>query len=190
MTVNQKHFMEDQERIKYLVDNKLIYGLGISLTDPSTVFIDRVKQYPNAVIHVIAGLVGIDDLKALASNNLKILILGYKQFRRGQILYNQESSIIEKRINILKENLKEVLSWFEVVSFDNLAIKQLDPSRLLSKEKYDEFFMGNDGEFTMYIDCVNETYSISSVSPLSERFPLTDDIKKMFKHLNNLKGRL
>jgi len=56
ITVNQKHFEQKQELIKRLVDEKLIYGLGISLVNPSDRFISLVKQYPNAVIHVINGI--------------------------------------------------------------------------------------------------------------------------------------
>lgn len=187
MTVNQVHFMKDLETIKYLVDNKLIYGLGISLVAPTSEFINEVKKFPNAVIHVIAGIVSLEELRILAHKDLKILILGYKQFRRGEALYEKIGSKIEEKINIIKHYLKPITNWFKVVSFDNLAIKQLEPSRILSKEEYDEFYMGNDGEFTMYIDCVNKTYSVSSTSPLDQRYPIKDDIKEMFNHLKEEK---
>jgi hypothetical protein len=69
---------------------------------------------------------------------------------------------------------------FNVVSFDNLALKQLEVKRLLSEEEWEQFYMGDDGGFTMYIDCVNRQFGRSSTAPLSERYPIIDDIKDMF----------
>ena len=179
MTINQVHFLKNIDQVQYLVDNKLIYGLGISLTNPTDEFIEQVQKFPNAVIHVIAGIVYIEDLRKLANKNLKILLLGYKQFRRGEVLYSHEAAVIEKKIQIIEEDLKEIVSWFDVVSFDNLAIKQLNPKRILTDEEYDEFFMGEDGFATMYVDCVNEEFAVSSTS--KERFPIKDNIKDMFE---------
>jgi hypothetical protein len=179
MTINQTHFMKDYDVVKALVEEKLIYGLGVSLTNPSAEFIERIKEFPNAVIHVIAGLVSISDLEKLSNKGLKILILGYKQFRRGADLYSRIGSDIEERIQTLKVELAEVLNMFKVVSFDNLAIKQLDPSRLLTKEEYDEFFMGEDGFATMYIDLVKKEFARSSTS--TDRYPLMDNITDMFE---------
>ena len=73
MTVNQIHFEKEFDRIKKLVDNKLIYGLGISLMKITPDFIEKVKQIKTAVIHVINGIVTVDQLKLLSKNNLKIL---------------------------------------------------------------------------------------------------------------------
>ena len=68
--------------------------------------------------------------------------------------------------------------WFKCISFDNLAIKQLEPNRLMSDEDYEEFYMGDDGSFTMYVDAVNRQFAQSSVS--TNRYPLMEDIKDMF----------
>ena len=76
ITVNQIHFEQKQDLIKRLVDGKLIYGLGISLVNPTEKFISLVKQYPNAVIYVINGILKPSDIEALGNNNLKMLILG------------------------------------------------------------------------------------------------------------------
>ena len=83
MTVNQIHFEREQEFIHQLVNDKLIYGLGISLKYPSGNFIELVKKYPNAVIHTINGITTLEDYKMLADLNLKVLILGYKELQRG-----------------------------------------------------------------------------------------------------------
>lgn len=182
MTVNQVHFMHNIDLLKELTDKKLIYGLGISyIGGRHKNCIDAIKQFPNAVVHVINGIVHMDSLEALAYNDLKILVLGYKEFRRGKTLYDECGS----QINYLKAQFYDLLpkmvnnGWFKCISFDNLAIKQLEPKRLMSEEDYKSFFMGMDGEYTMYVDSVNRQFAKSSVS--TERYDLMDDIADMFK---------
>ena len=181
MTVNQVHFMDNLDLIQDLVDRELIYGIGISLLSPNGKFMSAVSRFPNAVIHVINGIVPLIYLQELANKGFKILILGYKEFRRGDALYANEHEVIESHKRTLYKNLSTIINdnWFNVVSFDNLAIKQLDPKRLMSEEKWSEFFMGSDGQFTMYVDLVNQEFAQSSVS--TERYPIMDDIKDMFE---------
>lgn len=183
MTVNQFHFMKNRNFLKDLAEQKLIYGLGISLTHITDEFIEVVKEFPNAVIHVINGIVHPIQLEALANKGLKILILGYKEFRRGEIMYQHQSGAIEALKKMLYDKLPQIIkdNWFDVVSFDNLAIKQLDAQRLMSAEDWDQFYMGDDGSATMYVDMVNREFAKSSTS--TERYPLEDDIKTMFEKI-------
>lgn len=185
MTVNQMHFMQNIDLLKELTDNKLIYGLGISyIGGRHSNCIEAIKQFPNAVVHVINGIVHMDGLEALANNDLKILVLGYKEFRRGKTLYDECGS----QINYLKAQFYDMLpkivndGWFKCISFDNLAIKQLEPKRLMSDKDYKEFYMGDDGSFSLYVDSVKREFAKSSVSV--ERFPMMDDIADMFKKVN------
>ena len=183
MTVNQIHFEKHQDMIRNLVDNGLIYGLGISLNKPTEEFISLIKQYPNAVIHVINGILSASDVRILADNNLKILILGYKQLRRGSDWYSKDcENIIRKQI-WLKNNLEEMIKHFEVVSFDNLAITQLNVKRLMSEEDWEEFYMGDDSEFTYFIDLVEGKFSKNSISPLNERYDILDSVDEMFEKI-------
>lgn len=181
MTVNQLHFMQNIDLLKELTDNKLIYGLGISyIGGRHENCINAIKQFPNAVVHVINGIVHMDSLEALAHNDLKILVLGYKEFRRGKALYDECGS----QINYLKAQFYDLLpkivndGWFKCISFDNLAIKQLEPKRLMSEKDYSQFYLGDDGFASMYIDAVNQEFAQSSVS--TDRYPLMEDIKDMF----------
>lgn len=193
-TIRQEHFMQNLDFIRKLRDEELIYGLGISLSDPwQDGFVDAVKEFPNAVIHVINGIVTMQDLEQLRYYGLKILILGYKEFRRGEKLY--ENADAREHIDGLKQDLYNYLpeivdhGWFDVVSFDNLAIKQLNPQRMMSKEAWDEMYMGDDnadGRLTsasMYVDMVKRTFSANSCSDENERFPLMDNIVDMFQFL-------
>lgn len=180
LTVNQHTFMKNIELLKKLSDDRLIYGLGVSLTDPNQEFIDVIKQFPNAVIHVINGVCEKWELKKLAGNDLKILILGYKTFGRGIDYYNYHNNIAEYNKDTLYNALPDIINdeWFDVVSFDNLALEQLDVKRLMSEDEWSKFYMGNDGKFSMYIDMVDGMFYKNSMS--ENGYELTDDIVYMF----------
>lgn len=178
MTVNQIHFERCQDMIRDLVDKGLIFGLGISLKNPTSEFIELVKQYPNAVIHTINGILSPTDVEMLSGHNLKMLILGYKQLRRGVDWYDTDHENIVVKQMWLKENLDSILSKFNVVSFDNLAINQLDVKRLMSEEEWQEFYMGDDSEFTFYLDLVEGTFGKNSLA--TTRYTITDSIDDMF----------
>lgn len=186
MTVNQIHFEKKQELIKKLVDEKLIYGLGVSLVNPTKHFIELIKQYPNAVIHVINGVLKPLDVKALENNNLKMLILGYKHLRRGNEYFEEEQNDIEVKQQWLYENLEDIIQKFKVVSFDNLAIEQLNVKRLLTQEEWDEFYMGDDGKVTYYVDMVERKFAQSSTAPFDKRYDLLDSVDDMFHVITNL----
>lgn len=184
MTVNQIHFEKHFNVIKEWIDEGLIYGLGVSLKEPTDKFINMITQFPNAVIHVINGVVSVHDLSILAGHNLKVLILGYKNLRRGESYYEQNDDIV----NALQEDLNKYLfpeiidkSWFKVVSFDNLAIKQLHVQEHLPKEQWEEFYMGDDGNYTFYIDMVDGTFGKNSLA--TERYPIMDSIDEMFQKI-------
>lgn len=184
MTVNQIHFEKNIDLLKDLIEKKLIYGLGISLVNINDKFIAYLKDFPNAVIHVINGMTADPmSLINLAHRDFKILILGYKEFRRGIDYYEKEKEIIELKkanlFNMLPIIIKD--KWFEVVSFDNLAVQQLEAKRLMSEEDWNQFYMGDDGSATMYIDMVKKEFAKSSTS--TERYPLEDDIKTMFEKI-------
>lgn len=181
ITVNQIHFEKKHELIKKLVDEKLIYGLGVSLVNPTKHFIELIKQYPNAVIHVINGVLKPLDVKALENNNLKMLILGYKHLRRGNEYFEEEQNDIETKQQWLYENLEDIIQKFQVVSFDNLAIEQLDVKRLLTQEEWDEFYMGDDGKVTYYVDMIERKFAQSSTAPFDKRYDLLDSVDDMFK---------
>lgn len=178
ITVNQKHFMEKQDFVKSLVDRGLISGLGVSLVDPNKEFIDTLVKYPNAVLHVINGVHSATDLDQLRGKGIKILILGYKVLRRGESFYDSFEDVIEQSKISIKEDLPNLINDFNVVSFDNLAIRQLGIKEFLTDEEWDEFYMGNDGFVTYFVDGVNEEFASSSTSMI--RHKLLDSIDDMF----------
>ena len=184
MTVNQVHFMKNWALLKFLCEEKLIYGLCVSLVDPSDEFISKIKEFPNAVIHIINGIVTKEQLDKLANKDLKVLILGYKNFRRGVSYLDNNRVKVEMNKMMLYDYLSDMLKEFKVVSFDNLALEQLEVKRLLTEKEWNEFYMGNDCKFTMYIDLVKNQFALCSVA--EERFDLLDDIKPMFEKVKSL----
>lgn len=193
ITVNQTHFIKNYDRIKNWVDNRFIYGVGVSFNKPSNRLIELLQTIPNSVLHVIAGIVDISDLNFMANSNLKILILGYKQVQRGKDLYNNISmrNMINYRIDVLKNYIKHIIKdkWFNVVSFDNLAIKQLDIKNILSEDQWNEFYMGDDGQdgeqtsASMFVDMVERKFAKNSCAPDNKRYDLLDNVEDMYKFL-------
>ena len=166
-TINQNHFMNPfmQSLVKQLVDTNLIKGIGISLTDPTQKdFINMVKRYPNAVIHVIAGVTSPEDIDYLKGHDLKLLILGYKKLERGKKYYDHSSIIVEDNIKWLESDLEGIINGFKVVSFDNLAIEQLHLKDKLSEKEWEMFYGGDDGTVTFFIDLVKGVFARSSLS--------------------------
>ena len=184
LTVNQIHFERHYNFIKELLNKKLIWGLGISLREPTDAFINLVKTIPNAVIHTINGILTENDLDRLANHDLKILILGYKTTGRGLEYRSNNLGELMKNTTYLGLMLPVIVKegWFKNLSFDNLAIKQLDVKRLMSEEEWERFYMGDDGTFTFYIDLVNQTFSKNSVIAKIKSIPINGmTIDEMFE---------
>lgn len=185
LTVNQVHFGKQQDIIKDLVERKLIYGLGISLVDPTDDFLEMVGRYPNAVIHVINGLVTKDIIQRMYDRNIKLLVLGYKKFGRGADYYSMNHEFIDGNIAWLRDNVKDVMERVRVMSFDNLALDQLDMKSVLTPEQWESFYMGDDGTSTFYIDLVEERFAKNSTTSHLDRLPLEDSVDTMFRKIKN-----
>lgn len=181
LTVHLNHFEQYYELIKYYVDNHLLYGIGISVNDNiNEKQIKMIEDMPNAVVHVIAGVVRYSTLMKLANHNIKLLILGYKTFGRGEKYFDELSDTIRGNIDYMYKHMYELRDWFPLISFDNLAIEQLNVKELVSPDEWEKTYMGNDGQYTMYVDLVNNKFAVSSVS---RRLPIGEetDIKKLFE---------
>lgn len=178
LTVNQKHLIENIEYIQSLIDNNLIYGLGVSLFTYDEKVIEFAQKNHNVVFHIICGVIDENLLKQLYNKNLKLLFLGYKKYGRGQNYFNES---IQNKIDSLENDIEELAKNFSVVSFDNLALKQLKIKEKVSQLVWDSNFMGTDGQFTMYVDLVEKKFSKSSTS--NKRFDLLNNIEEMFKSI-------
>ena len=184
ITLNQKHFEDNMDLVEKLVYEKLVYGLGISLENPTIEFIEKVKRFPNAVIHVINGIVDPIMIINMLNQDLKILILGYKNLRRGSQFLDKWQERITKNQDWLKEELPDLIDKFKVVSFDNLAIEQLGIKERWSEfsdKPWDEFYAGDDGTNTYYIDMVERKFAKGSTVDFDKRYDLLDNVDDMFE---------
>ena len=161
ITANAFHLNKYGHTITYLRDKELIKGLGISIQHG---FIEDAMNYvdKNTVIHVIAGVHHLSTVKNYFKGK-KILVLGYKRHGRGLPSYELNEPEIE--LNLAKWRYW-VTSLFKhsSVSFDNLALKQLNIKDKLTPEYWEEHYMGDDGKFTMYVDAVKDQYAVSSTA--------------------------
>lgn len=183
ITLHQQHVYENIETIQFLIKNDLIKGLGISFSGnlDQLDYILKTLCYDNIVVHVINGIITIKELQAMSRFKIvpKLLILGYKTFGRGIEFRKTHNDSITKNQSDLNNNILKILLNFPVVSFDNLALEQIDLSNVITPEEYERFYMGDDGQHTMYMDLVEEVFAKNSRSNV--RYYLKDDIDTMFK---------
>lgn len=186
ITVHQKQFIDNIKFITELSDKKLIHGLGVSFSKYDENFINELKNFPNAVIHIINGIIKVDDLYKIMGNNFKILILGYKNIRRGSnYLTKFNENIVDNQEKLYNE-LPKIINekWFNVLSFDNLAITQLDVKRLMNENEWNEFYMGDDGKYTFYINMVDGIFARNSLCKTTHEIG-NKTIDEMFNMVKN-----
>lgn len=175
ITINQIHLSKQKDLIQKLIDEQLVHGVGISIN--KDLFIDEILDFlaknSNCIIHVIAGIVSKKILEKLYDKDVKLLILGYKHFGRGERYFSNKH---EDNLQYLEKNIMDISSRFSVVSFDNASLRQLKMRYKVAN--YESLYMGDDGEFTMYIDLVKKEFALSSTT--YERYKLTNDIIDMF----------
>jgi len=178
LTINQGHIKRDILRLASVIEKNYIKGLGISYRSELKFDIPKyILEYSNTVFHVISGIDTYQDIEDLSTKGVKkILILGEKDFG-----FNQG------KVNLTSKTHKEWYWWvhklfskFEVVSFDNLALEQLNIKRFFTNENWEVF---NNGEHSFYINAVNQYFSPSSRNPNKTSWDnLT--IQDYFKELN------
>lgn len=183
--------------IKKLQEEGLLHGIGISVS--SVLLFKEVQkavavysQLRNVVFHVIVGLFDNDIydmlsmLKDLGGDGvaMRTLFLGYKNLRRSPLAKEYKhkyATSINSNTTWLKNHIKTIMEEIDVVAFDNLAIKQLDMRKIVNDSEWNRDYMGDDGEFTMYVDLVSKTYAVSShhtPMPLEGK-----DIPRMFQRV-------
>ena len=189
ITVNQKHLQKYVGLIKTLD----LAGIGVSLTDPSNkkdmCLIDELGS--NIVIHTIAGVLTPKDYSVLRDR--KVLILGYKDIRRGHDNLSKHTAEIQANIEQLKKDLPMIAKNARAVSFDCLALKQLNPKECfgMTDEEFANIYQGDDYEMfdkdgnltvgTMFIDAVKMEIARSSTAPMDKRYKFTgsEDIREL-----------
>lgn len=179
ITLHLSHFEEAATKVKYWHNAGLVHGVGISVNQmPTDYQLSLLRENSDFVVHTIAGIVPLEVLEKMYSCGLKLLILGYKDYGRGH-QYQQLHPEIKAKIAQLEALIPELRDHFKLVSFDNLALSQLHAREYVSEEEWNAYYMGEDGQFTMYLDMCEETYAKSSTSTREPIF--SNNIRDLFK---------
>lgn len=182
ITVHALDFVNYFNDIQYWVDHGWIHGIGVSINSKiNDNFITYLKKFSNLVIHVVAGIVPWETLVKLSNNGLKLLVLGYKDYGRGSTYLKNND--VHANIAQLKDRIGYLYKHFKVVSFDNLALEQLDIRSTVDEDTWNVSYLGEDGSATFFIDAVANTYARSSIS---ERIPIDiPNVDVLFKRIQN-----
>jgi hypothetical protein len=162
LTINQGHLSRDLAMLLLAIDNNLVQGIGISYRSELPFNIPKqLLEYEHVVFNVIIGIDNFNDVTNLSTKGVKrLVVLGMKDF--GNYLNKADYSNNNLQY---KEWIWNISKWFgndapfDNISFDNLAVEQLQMKRLLSTEQYNSFY---NYEFSMYIDAANQIYRPSS----------------------------
>lgn len=115
------------------------------------------------VYHMILGIHPLSQIEKYLLSGKKVLILGYKYVGRGRNNIPQIKDWVQG-IKRFKHRLEFQDDYPETsgMSFDNLAIRQLNLRTSFTTNDWEHFYLGDDGSCSMYIDAVEGTYSESS----------------------------
>lgn len=165
-------------------------ALGISYEES---FHNDIEQFSQeygeqiqVVVHLIAGVHTIEDLQKCLKSFNRVLILGYKQVGRGIAFYKPA---IKNNLSNWQKHIRPYLYCpSKVVSFDNLAVQQLNINSLFTKEVWERIYMGDDGLFSMYLDLVKMEFAESSTAKMRYKIENGLSIQEMFQRIR--KNRL
>lgn len=177
ITINQLVSSIYYEKLSHLIyESDLIQGLGISFRTLNHSLVP--VSYYNTVVHVIAGIDSIQDIKQLPSRGVKkLLVLGEKDFgfNEGKV------DLTTKKHKEWLWQVRDLFDMFEVVSFDNLALEQLKIKRFIPENLWKEMYQH---EHSFYINAVDQYFSPSSRSKEKSNFK---PIREYYNEINQKK---
>ena len=156
ITMNERYILQYGDTgLKQMLP--YVFGLGISYRSLQGCLSlpDWIAEYPHTVIHVINGIDDFDDVKELSVKYHKLLVLGEKDFgfNRGKV------NLDTPEHKQWKSNIMQLTRIFDIVSFDNLGLQQLEIRGKITDEEYKSFYQG---EHSMYINAVEQYFAPSS----------------------------
>ena len=173
VTLHIDHAVQDFTRLKTLRATEFVKGVGLSGAGNFAGIIEQIVPGlidSNTVLHFVAGVDSVQDLRTATYHDYKILILGYKQRGRGKDYYGEK---VENNLHAWRYFLPSLLRMSNLtISFDNLALDQLDVKSRIPEDVWRDSYMGDDGQFSMFVDAVTMEYAASSSE--DKRLPLGD----------------
>lgn len=176
ITMNERYITEFGDTwLKQMLP--YVFGLGISYRSLQGCLLlpDWIADYPHTVIHVINGIDDFDDVKELGVKYRKLLVLGEKDFgfNRGKV------NLDTPQHKQWKTNIMQLTEIFDIVSFDNLGLQQLEIRGKITDEEYKSFYQG---EHSMYINAVEQYFAPSSRTRNNIKHFGETDLRSYFKH--------
>jgi hypothetical protein len=159
VTINQGHLKKWGKQLALMIDEGVVAGVGVSFRPNMAVLDSPIVTLPNTVVHVIAGIDDFDRVSSLADSGVKkLLVLGEKDFgfNKGKVIISSPNHLK------WKWKIHTLFSLFDVVSFDNLALQQLNVKRFFTDKDWATFYQG---EHSFYINAAEGYFSPSSRSP-------------------------
>lgn len=179
ITLNERHLPRYADEIARLCKSKLLYGIGISVFELNDYTLEFAKKHSNAVLHCVCGVTDADKLLAADADGLKLLILGFKTHGRGKRYF---SGSVVRKINYFYKVLPMICDKFDVISYDNLALKQLHIRERVDEITWNETYGGEDGTDNLYVDLVRGVFAMNSRT--DEVFPLLPTAEEMLAFIH------
>ena len=167
LTINQFHLNGELfNKLSTFSSEGVIGGVGISINpNQHNEWLKPLTENNHVVLHAIAGIHSVDEVKKLSEElpAAKILVLGYKYYGNGLNYAQIKGSQIHGK---LLDWSRRVHLFFggATISFDNLALEQLEVKRFFAPEKWEGLYQGDDGTISMYLDLVEKKAAMTSRS--------------------------
>jgi hypothetical protein len=196
VTIDISTIKEHKDLIEDLIKTNLIFALGISIQYYPHVDKEDIKIVDsfgsNVVIHATAGHIDKHTLPILTGR--KVFIHGFNPSPKVKAMLEKFEKQINKNILWLKKKVSALQSMCLSISFDKLAISQLNPERVLklSEEQYDDLFNDNDaiddkGNIIFSDMFINLQKNLISFTPQSEKFIPFEKDKSIIELYSKLK---
>ena len=167
----------------------LLRGIGVSMSHYDEELVNDLKDaigMEDLVYQVIAGIIDPEDVRKLIEQGANVLILGYKSLGRGKPYAESNWDELVRRTYDLECLVRNTLTTIQkrtvskgTISFDGLAIEQLQVKDWLDPVIYKAYYAGDEGAYTFYLDLVDMKYAQSSIS--GDLYDVGDmSIKEMF----------
>ena len=181
LTINQKHLQMRKDVIDQILKEDLVYGLGLSFWKIDDELKEFCKEKKDLIIHLISGIHPVSVIDEIKEFHNKVLVLGYKDYGFGKAHKVKHSAEVSQSLEQWSWGIGSCLKDIQI-SFDNLAVDQLDMKRFFNANMWQERFLGEDGTLTFYIDAVKQQWAKNSTSP--DRFTMEGEtIETAFRKL-------
>lgn len=189
ITLKFSHIVKHIDTILKWSRGNIIYGIGISV--PSIINDEDLEKLnimnrlfnDRMVCHTIVGIHGYEEIKKLSDNGIRVLVLGYKESGKGSRYHGENQMEVYRKMHDLKSYLEIFWNQFKSISFDGLALEQLSVKSWLPDNVWEKSYAGDEGEYSFYLDMVNQKYAMNSIQHTMSKPIGRKSIKELFQNV-------